>query len=168
MHASKIESTMAAGAAALLLLACTLPAAAAGKVEVQFNEPEKYVDAGWSSFNRERTLSALGDYMKSLATQLPDGQTLQLEVLDIDLAGRVNPTHFNEVRVMTGRADWPHITLRYTLQAGGSTLKAGQADLADPNYLYSGRIAGIHDGEFAYEKRMLQRWFSQTLVAPAH
>jgi hypothetical protein len=154
-----------AGAACTLVLAAN-PAAAAGKVEVSFKEPEKFADIGWSTSDRERALKSLGDYLQALGKDLPDGQTLQLQVLDVDLAGRLEPLRWREIRVMTGRTDWPHMTLRYTLQGAGTTLKSGEAELSDMNYLFGTRAAGQLDGEFVYEKRMLQRWFAQTLLAP--
>ena len=58
-----------------LLAATALPAAAAGKVEVSFIEPDKFADAGRSSLDRERTLKTLGDYLQALGSELPDGQT---------------------------------------------------------------------------------------------
>ena len=140
---------------------------AAGTVEVSFNEPEKFTDAGRGSFDKEHTLKGLGEHLKALGRRLPDGQTLRLEVMDIDLAGELRPTRSgSEVRVLRGRADWPQITLRYSLLADGRTLKAGEERLADLNYQWMS--AGLRSNdEFPYERRMLDRWFGETFTTAA-
>ncbi len=151
-----IKTVIAAAVAAGLS-----PAQAGGGVEVNWLQPEQYSDAGRSVIDRERTLKSLAMHIQTLGRQLPDGQTLRLEVLDLDLAGEMEPWGWHELRVLRGRADWPRMTVRYTLQAGGQTLKAGEAQLADMSYLDR-----VRDGELAHEKRMVDRWFKTTFVAP--
>ena len=142
------------------------PAAhAAGKVEVSFVKPEQFSDAG-RGIDRERTLKSLADYMATLATRLPDGQTLQVEVTDVDLAGELRAGRAQELRVLRGRADWPHLDLNYTLLDGSRTVKSGQAKLADMNYQFGLRGPGLEQTDLPYEKRMLRQWFDQTIVAP--
>ena len=68
-----------------------------------------------SPSKREMVYSRLG-------RRLPDGQTLTIAVLDLDLAGSLRPTPTGELRVLRGGADWPSMSLRYTLQADGRTL----------------------------------------------
>lgn len=147
--------------AAITALTLSSTAHAAGTVEVSFTEPEHFTDAGRGSLATERTVKALGDHLKTLGRQLPDGQTLRLEVLDVDLAGELRPTRSgSELRVLRGRADWPRITLRYTLLAGGRTLREGKEQLTDMNYQWM--PLGLHSNdELAYEQRMLDRWFSE-------
>lgn len=163
------RSTKPLGAAFLALaLSCTaaLPVLA-GEVEVKFIDPDKFADAGRSNRDRERTLQTLADYLQTLGRELPDGQTLRIEVRDIDLAGNVEPFGWyrsDEVRVLRGRADWPHVYLSYTLQAEGRTLKAGEAQLADLSYMYSLRGRDRSVDEMAYEKRMVRRWFDETFA----
>ena len=149
--------------------ALALPVAAKGIVEVKFVEPEKFSDIGRGAYDRENALKALGDFVRGFDKELPDGQTLKLDVLNIDLAGTIEPVARGDLRVMRGRADWPHVTFRYTLLSGpeGSTIKAGKADLADMNYLQNMRRANLIQAPYGYEKRMLQEWFRDTLIAPA-
>jgi Protein of unknown function (DUF3016) len=150
---------------ALALSAAGLPAGAVGSAEVRYVEPEKFTDAGFGSFERERTLQSLTQHFETLGKRLPDGQTLRVEVLDVNLAGEVWPRGAHEVRVLRGRADWPHMTLRYTVLDGNRTVKTGEARLADMNYLYNHQR--LHDyGDLPYEKRMLDDWFKEA-VAPA-
>jgi len=140
------------------------PVLAAGVVEVRWVQPETYSDAGRSVLDRERTMKSLGEYITQLGRRLPDGQTLKLEVLDVDLAGEIEPMGWHDVRILRGRADWPHMTVRYTLQGGGQTLKAGQAHLSDMNYFVFKHGLDKHGSELAYEKRMIAQWFSDNFA----
>lgn len=159
---------LASTAAALLALGALTPAQAAGSIEVKWVEPDKFTDAGRSSYDREHAMKSIGDYIRSLATSLPEGQTLRLEVLDLDLAGEVRPFHglgMQEVRVLRGRADWPHMKIRYTLSGAAGSVKSGEADLADMAYLQNPPSSDLRYGDLGYEKRMVQQWFKQTFVA---
>ena len=151
---------------ALSLAAGGMPASAAGSAEVSYVQPEKFTDAGFGSFERERTLQALTLHIEALGKRLPDGQTLRVEVLDVDLAGSVWPRGPYEVRILRGSADWPHITLRYTVLEGTRTVKAGEARLADMNYLFSPQRMQQY-GDLPYEKRMLDDWFKEEIAPPA-
>jgi len=162
-------STRTAVLAGLLSSAAALHgvAYAQGKADVQWIEPQNFRDAGLGTWERDRTLRALGEYIDRLARRLPDGQVLKLEVTDLDLAGEVWPRSTHEVRIVRGGIDWPHMSMRYSLTGeGGKVLKSGQADLVDMGYLFAGRFASSIEGDFAYEKRMLDRWFSEQIVKP--
>jgi hypothetical protein len=156
-----VSRSFAVAGAALLAAALGTPlvAHAAGQVQVKWIEPEKFADVGRGSFDRERTLQTLADHLQALGKRLPDGQTLNIEVTDVELAGELEPfTRFHhEVRVLRGRADWPRISLRYTLSQGERTLARGEADLSDPNYLYRSPRLG-QGNTLAYEKRLLDDW----------
>ncbi len=132
---------------------------AAGQVQVKWVEPEKFADAGRGSLERERTLQTLGAHLQKLAGRLPAGQTLQLEVTDLALAGELQPfsRFHHDVRVLRGGADWPRMSLRYTLSDGTRTLARGDAELSDPHYLFRS-LRGRQQGTLAYEKRMLDEW----------
>jgi hypothetical protein len=149
------------GLAAAALCAALAPARAAGTVDVSWVEPERFADAGRGVIERERTLRALGEYLATLGQRLPDGQQLRLEVLDLDLAGELEFMGTQELRVMRGRADGPHMSLRYALRAEGKKLKAGQAELSDLGYLIRPR-----EGDLGYEKHMIDDWFKASLTLP--
>jgi hypothetical protein len=143
-----------------LAAAAALPAQAAGTVEVSFTTPEKYVDAGHSGYEREGTLRALKAHFEQLASRLPDGQVLQIEVLDVDLAGELKPTRRGiDLRVLKGGADWPRISLNYTLLADGKVVKSGSERLADMAYQFNHQPLDTY--ALAYERRMIDVWFAQ-------
>lgn len=145
-----------------LLAALAGPAAAEGKVEVSYVEPERFADIGWGNVDRERVLRQMTSMLEELAARLPDGQTLKLEVTDIDLAGEQRPGRAQDVRVLRGMADWPQIKLRYTLLAGSATLQSGEANIYDMAYQY-----GVVDSvgtNLPYERRMMRKWFAETIA----
>lgn len=149
---------------ATLAGAALVPAHAEGVVEVRFSSPENYADAGRSASDRDSTEHTLRAHFARLAQQLPDGQVLQIEVQDIDLAGELLPTsRGRDLRVLNGGADWPRITLQYTLVADGKTLQSGTRRLVDMDY-QSG-IRPIDQRELAYERRMIDAWFEREIAA---
>lgn len=141
-------------------LAAGTLAQAAGSVQVSFDKPDEFVDIGHNRWDQERVLDQLREVFKGWGARLPDGQTLKVEVLDVDLAGRLQPRRGDEIRVLNGRADWPRIKLRWTLGAGDRTLKSGEDDLADMAYLQT--FGGLDRSlSLPYEGRMLERWFTE-------
>jgi hypothetical protein len=101
--------------------------------------------------------------MKRLGDRyIAPNDTLRIEVLDIDLAGwaRMGGRAPNEVRVVRGKADWPSMKVRYTLESGGST-STKETTISDPTYLDHGMR--INSSEpYYYEKKMLDAWFRST------
>lgn len=153
-----------------LILIATLASAAAtaGTVEVRFIEPDKFADARDGVHSREDVLKTLEERLKQLGgKKLPPSQTLQIEVLDIDLAGDAFPrVALRDTRVLRGRADWPRMHLRYTLREGDKVIKSGEDRIADMNYL-TGTLRVNQDAPLPYEKRMLDNWFDERIVAAA-
>jgi len=102
-------------------------------------------------------------YLQWLGTRyLPAQQTLKIEVRDIDLAGELRPSrrHPPELRVARGGADWPRITLHYTLEADGKVLHSADETVQDMNYLHNLPTYDTAD-PLRYEKHMLQQWFRE-------
>ncbi|MFO1224804.1 MAG: DUF3016 domain-containing protein [Burkholderiaceae bacterium] len=155
---------------ALLLAAAAAQSSAfaAGTVNVQFVAAEKFTDIGWSARDREENLKVLEQHLHKLGQRyLADGQTLTIEITDVDLAGSLRPMRRspNEVRVLRGTADWPVITLRYTLESGGQSPKRGEERVADMNY--AGHMPNYASGDpLRYEKQMLDAWFKASFAAP--
>lgn len=156
-----MNKSLGALCGAVLLLTGVGSVQAAGQVDVRWLEPETFSDAGRSVADRDRVTQALAAHITRLARGLPSGQTLTIEVTDLDLAGDIRPASWHEVRVLRGRADWPRMSLRYTLQSEGQTLKRGEARLSDMNYSFTTR----HE-DLGYEKRMIEQWFKGEFLTP--
>lgn len=155
---------------AALLVALARPAHAAGEpagqAEVRFVEPEHFSDIGRSRPDRERALASLSAHLKDLARQLPPGQSLKVEVLDVDLAGELELRSGREIRVLRGATDMPHIRLRWSLEQAGSTLRKGEDRLTDLGYLMNrAGVAAASDGDLPHEKRLLTQWFREQVAA---
>jgi hypothetical protein len=138
---------------------------AAAAVTVTWLAPEKYADVPRDSTARDSMMHDLTDHFTWLGTALPPGQDLRIEVLDIDLAGREEPSArvVRDVRVMRGGADWPRMRLRFSVEANGQVLKSGEAQLSDMDYMAKvSRYA--EDEPQRYEKAMIDRWFEKTIA----
>ncbi len=151
-----------------LLLSCAIagPACAAGTVTVAFVNPTKYSDAGTTRWEEDANLKVLGDYFQTLGRRfLRDGEVLKLDVLDVDLAGSVRPSRRSgsEVRIVKGRADWPRIALRYSLEVNGNPVRSEEVTVADLNFTHG--LARYRESEpLAYEKHMLEKWFKASFA----
>ncbi len=144
------------------LVLAAAAAQAAGSVRVSFVHPEGFSDARDAGPDRDVNLRELKRYLEALAARhVGDGQTLTIEVLDVDLAGelRFSRRATRELRVLNGRADWPRIKLRTTLESAGQPARRVEQTVADMAYLqHIGRKA---DNEsLHHEKRMLDAWFA--------
>jgi hypothetical protein len=138
--------------------------AASAAVKVTYNHPENFADLPFSTWDREDVLKQLTDHFNKLGKALPPGQDLDVEVLDVDLAGREYPGRSTgrDIRVMRGGADWPRIHLRYSLVANGNVIKSGDAKLSDMDYLH--RIGHYMDGDaLRFEKEMIDQWFEKNI-----
>jgi hypothetical protein len=153
-----------AGAAMLAVCGWALPAAAA--VTVTFVQPENYRDLPFNPIDRQDILKRMGEHFAHLEKSLPPGQDLKIEVLDFDMAGRLVPNFRGnqDLRVLHGGADWPHMVVRYTLSANGQVISSGEDQLSDMSYL--DRINTFSDGDpLRYEKRMVDDWFKKKFAA---
>lgn len=154
--------------AALAALAALLLAGANGAMAaatVTYTQPEQFSDVPFASWERERVLEDLSKHFDKLAARLPAGQELHVEVLDLDLAGQTWPGRWfhHDLRVMNGRADWPHLEMRYTITQGGQVISSGEEKLSDMSYLH--RHNRYYNGDaLRYEKRMLDDWFKDRIA----
>ena len=155
--------------AGLVLLASS--AAWAG-TEVHFTKPEQFTDLSFDQTERDRVLKDLAAHFEKLGKSLKPGLNLKIDVTDLDMAGRENPSmrSVQDFRVMTGQADWPRMRLHYVLEQDGKVIGSADAALSDMSYLT--RINRYSSGDkLRYEKQMIDDWFSNTfgtqVVRPA-
>ena len=153
-----------------LLLSClaasAVSAALATPVDVSFVNPPGFADAGSTAWERDANLRTLAEHLQALgARYLSADQVLKVEVLDVDLAGTMRPSlrAGRDLRVVRGGADWPRITLRYSLEGGGQPGLSGEESLADLDY--SHRFTGQRATRpLHYEEHMLDVWFKARFV----
>ncbi|MFC0253684.1 DUF3016 domain-containing protein [Massilia consociata] len=146
------------------LLALGAGAASAG-VTVNYVESDKFADLPFAPWERQEVLREIADHFAKRGKELPPGQDLNVEITEIDLAGREYPNvrSGRELRVLKGMADWPMMELRYTLTSNGQVLKSGSERLSDMSYLQ--RTSRFSDGDsLRFEKRMIDEWFNKTIL----
>lgn len=136
----------------------------AGKVEVAFVNPASYTDIGAGAAEEDANLRQIDRYLRTLGERfLPPGQTLTVEVLEVDLAGALRPQlGGTDLRVVTGEADFPRMRLRYNLTGDGQQ-RSGDERVVDLNYTRGLANRGDSEALF-YEKRMLFAWFKTRFV----
>lgn len=152
-----------AALAAMLLLGSA--GAMAAPATVTFAKPEQFSDVPRSAWDRERILKLLSAHFDVLAARLPAGQTLSVEVLDVDLAGRTVPTAMAnpDLRVLGTGADWPHMQLRFTVREGDRVVKSGEDNISSMSYLE--KVNRYVSGDsLRYEKQMLDDWFKDRVA----
>lgn len=147
--------------------------ASAATVSVTFVQPEKFTDAGHSRGRAtERDLAELREDLQQHLQRLADrklaaSDTLQVEVLDIDLAGDFEMnrlTRFSDVRVVRDIAS-PRIKLRYTGKLGDRIVTGAEEELSNMNFLWGhNRYSG--GDRLRYEKPMLDAWFEKRFAKP--
>jgi hypothetical protein len=140
-------------------------ASQAGTVTVVFSHPQNYTDVRDPDRDANANMQTIADYLRWLGKKyLPADQALQIEVLDVDLAGKLRMTsRWGEIRLLGKPLDWPKITLRYKLESRGQVLASAEESVAD--MAYATRVGGYIGSEpLSYEKRMLRDWFRARFV----
>lgn len=150
----------------LALLAVPLTAQA-GPVGVTYVAPEKFRDREFrQAQSRASALAEFDRWFAELgARYLPAGQSLRVEVLDMDLAGDFEPwrSDWQDVRFLRDTTP-PRIHLRWQLQQDGKLLRQGDARLSDMNYLWNPRGRG-DSRRFVHDKLLIQDWFRKTFAS---
>ena len=148
-----------------LLLAMGASAPALAALDISFSQPEAFTDAhldrSYGTAPVERTMRGIERHLRNLSERwLPPEQTLRVEILDIDLAGRFDPLRAlsPDVRTMLD-ITWPRIALRYSLQQDGRVLAAADEEVIDLDYLLRPRALMSRD-PLRFEKAMLDDWFA--------
>jgi len=149
------------------VVALALPSPADATVTVTFIDPCNYRDAAFQRDGHQAedaVLNGIESHLQHLGKRyLTADQKLNVEILDIDLAGRIAPwrPQLNGVRLMDD-VTWPRIKLRYTLESNGVVTSAEES-VADMSYL--AHVHAYFSGHrLVYEKQMLDDWFRARFV----
>ena len=152
-------------------LLLTSQAQAAANVEVTWENPKEYTDVKPSNESRKhfrkRVFKQLDNHFVELAEKLPDGQTLQVTVTDLDLAGQVWPASFvgfgnsgSDVRLIK-RIDIPRMTFSYKLLDADKNVIQESSEVKIKDMGFQDRLtSSFRDEPFRYEKQMIKDWFN--------
>jgi hypothetical protein len=146
--------------ASILLVA--LPCAAA--INVSFDKTRRYADAGMAGDEAIANVREIATYIASLAKRdLPSDADLNLEVLDVDLAGdRRLVGRGVWIRHMDGVSDWPNIKVKFTLHVPGRPDMQAVDKISGETYLMHGE--SLSYDPMRYEKLMIDAWFQYRIV----
>jgi hypothetical protein len=145
------------------VLALGAATASAGDVIVNYIQPDGFSDIT-SGGEREQLLRDLTKHFVKLGEKLPPGQSLRIDVQDIDMAGSERPSGARTDLRVTNRSAWPRMQLHYTLELNGQVLSSGDAQLRDTAFLDRPNRYFNHD-MLRYEKRMVDAWFEKTILS---
>ena len=161
----------------LLVFACGLIAVCAARaaetakpaaqVNITFVSPEKFTDLKSGTMDtgrdRDQLLREIKSHMESLALNyLAAGQSLEIRVTDVDLAGDFEPWRgidFDHIRIIKDVYP-PRMTLEFRLtDAAGKVVAEGQRRLQNLGYLLS--VAMPTNDPLRYDKDMIRDWMRQ-------
>ena len=138
--------------------ALALPLQAA--VTVTNGDPDRFTDARDRNSDPVKVMKNIEQHLKRLGDRyLPPNTELKIEVLDLDRAGRPDPS--TEIRVMRGGADIPCIEMRYTLARDGAVAVSRGERVCDLDYLRRLPLRANEHDPLAFEKRMIDEWFQE-------
>ncbi len=152
------------------IVSVLLNGAAHAAADVTFKNVDGYIDATFERPKSERNLREVQEGLRKAFSNLADkylpaGQSLTVEVSDIDLAGRLEPTFSSgDIRIMQG-VTWPRLKFTYTVMENGAVVATGQADVRDSDYL-NGFNTQPYGDRLRYERQMLADWFRKTFGKP--
>ncbi len=153
----------------LTVVGCGLlaPLSLAATSEVKWTNPDDYRDVYAGEGNRAKfKAKVFADFEKHfafLASKLPEGQTLLIDVSDVDLAGDVHLGSTRRIRVVK-ELFFPRLEFSYQLlDSNKNILKSGNVNLKDMNFMMGSSLRYSND-LIGYEKRMLDDWFSNTFL----
>jgi hypothetical protein len=142
-------------------------ASAAGEVQVRFVEPERFTDAHLDTHYGTdiRVLQIIEQHLQGLASRcLGSDQKLEIQVLDVDLAGRQEWWHragAYDLRVMR-EITWPRIDIAYILRREKVGVVEARERISDMNYLWNSAYVRGDSVPLPYERIMLTNWFERT------
>lgn len=132
--------------------------------EVTWTDYEKYRDiksgGGSRKHFRERVFDELEKHFAKLATSLPEGQALNINVTDVDLAGDVH-IGIKQFRIIKDIYS-PRMNFSYSLvNADGNIIASDEVVLKNMNFLMDNSLK-YRNKSLGYEKKMLDGWFTDT------
>jgi hypothetical protein len=146
-------------------LSAIFASAAFAGATVSYVDAKNFTDVPRNERDREIVERDITAHFDKLSSKLGKNETLKVEVLDIDLAGREEPRigHTFDLRIVRGQADWPMMKFKYVLERDGKSVASGEARVADLNYTMGFNRYSSSE-PLRYEKRMLDVWFRETFT----
>jgi DUF3016 family protein len=156
----------------VFIVICTLlvsfsSVAYAATSSVEWKDVEKYRDlrtvSGSNKSFKDKFFKEIEEHLAQLAQPLPESQTINFVITNVDLAGNIQLVGTREVRIVK-EIFMPKISLSYELKdEQGQVIKSDTLDVKDPSFLKRTNTR-VERETFGHEKAMLTRWFNQTFT----
>lgn len=150
---------MRSALALLLALSATGPAAAEAVVSYGPSDAPVSSLEYRSASERDAVYRSMAALLKRLGKDLPAGRKVEIELLAIRPAGRLDPfwPSAGQVRIVSGITP-PSVRLRYAVTERGRRIAGGEETVTDMNYL-DDVSARTSLASFPYETALLKDWF---------
>lgn len=150
-----------------ITLALCFTHANSASVKVKWTDPDSYADIhhgdDFKESYREWLFFNLDKHFTKLAEKLPADQHLDIEVLNLDLAGDVHRGSIDLIRIVENRYP-PRILMRYSLMTKDKqVISSDEVKLRDTAFMTRGSIRAKRSS-LGYEKKMLDDWFKDTFI----
>lgn len=151
--------------ATALVLTASQNQAFAASSEVTWTNPNNYRDIQPSNESRkhyrERIFKNFEKHFAKLAENLPEQQTLKLDVTDVDLAGDTLAGGIERLRIIKEIYS-PRMKFSYQLlDKNDNIIKSADVALKDMSFM-TGSNLKYRQKSLGYEKKMLDDWFFET------
>ena len=159
---------------AILLTALTMTLtanASSSKINVEFKSPENYHDIYQGDMTskkkyRKRIFNTLEKAFAENAKRIPRGYSLDVTVLDIDLAGKVDRGSSNAIRKITDH-DFPRLHFYVVLKnRKGEIVLQGEQNLKERKSKHNAFRSHGSQKQFYLETMLVDKWF-ETAFLPA-
>jgi Protein of unknown function (DUF3016) len=129
-------------------------------ITVTFQDPDNFTDVrdNRSAGTSLALLDELRDSLvKTAASLIPADQKLTVTFTDVDLAGDVNLSKFQDTRIVTD-VTLPRLKLNFQLVgADGKVIREGKRSLTDMNFMSNLSLSERNQPLF-YDKALLKKW----------
>ncbi|WP_418358944.1 DUF3016 domain-containing protein [Shewanella basaltis] len=144
------------------------PLTEVGVVKVEWQNPKDYRDIKTSTERQSRFEARLFETLtkninKQAEKSLKPGQTLFLQVTDLDLAGDMRPTFGatpGDLRVVKDLYP-PRATFSYTINEGDKVVLSGEEKITDMSFMYNSQR--LNDRPFQYETTLFTDWLKKDI-----
>lgn len=144
---------------AALFAGAVLPAGAGTRVS--YTDPARFADGDRAGglMTPRAAAEALASFLEALGGRLGPDRDLAIEILDVDLAGRIAPERDpSGTRRVLDRSTWPRIRLAYTVRERGGAGRRREELASWRDYL-DRAVARFAGDPLRFEKAMLAEWF---------
>jgi hypothetical protein len=144
----------------------------AGEASVTWGDTDKFYDVEQTNGNSANFIKSLKKSFNAefdnLALRLPDGYVFNVQVNNLDLAGKVDVVALSQGRKFRAVTDlyFPMINLNYKVKnkEGAVVLEQSGVVIKDPNYLNSTMKIASSKSNYYYEFAMMQKWFAVNIL----